>query len=83
MFRGLSKNMRIFFFISERSGTISKVDESGTQRQEVQLSEDLSNSGETGFLGFLLDPNFEENNEASAYYTYVNDNVIFNKIVKL
>lgn len=71
------------FYISERPGNIVRIKGNELERQTVHLSENLSGGSEAGLLGFILDPNFEENNEAFAYYTYINAKGTFNKIVKL
>lgn len=71
------------FYISERPGNIVRIAGSKLERQTVHLSEDLSGGSEAGLLGFILDPNFEENNEAFAYYTYLKAKGAFNRIVKL
>jgi len=71
------------FYISEHPGSIIQIDGESSQRQNVSLNEDLSDNSEAGLLGFVLDPDFAQNNEAFAYYTYENNEGIFNKIVKL
>jgi glucose/arabinose dehydrogenase len=71
------------FYISERSGTIAKITDGKVQRQTVYLSDELSDVSEAGLLGFLLATNFEESQEAFAYYTYTTQTGTFNKLVKL
>lgn len=71
------------FYISERPGTIAKVEDGTVTRQSLILSNELSKGSEAGLLGFLLDTNFKQNNEAFAYYTYVDDSETFNRLVKL
>ena len=71
------------FYISERPGNIVRIKGNDLERQTVHFSEDLSRGSEAGLLGFILDPDFEENNEAFAYYTYITAKRTFNKIVKL
>ncbi|WP_207940363.1 hypothetical protein DOK78_002153 [Enterococcus sp. DIV2402] len=71
------------FYISERSGTIAKITDGKVQRQTVHLSDELSDVSEAGLLGFLLATDFEESQEAFAYYTYTTQTGTFNKLVKL
>lgn len=71
------------FYISERAGSIMKVDAESAERQEVELSDEVSDASEAGFLGFVLSPDFEEVNEAYGYYTYENEDGQFNRVVRL
>ena len=71
------------FYISERAGSIMKIDAESTERQEVELSDEVSNAPEAGLLGFTLSPDFETSNEAFAYYTYEDDEEQFNRVVTL
>lgn len=50
--------------------------------QTVNLSIELSEAEEAGFLGLVLDPAFKENQEAFAYYTYDGEG-IKNRVVKI
>lgn len=71
------------FYITERAGSIVQVDDDGTERQEVSLSEEMSTASEAGLLGFVLAPDFPETEAAYAYYTYESDDGQFNRIVRL
>jgi glucose/arabinose dehydrogenase len=71
------------FYMSERQGSIVKVDESKKERQKVQLEKKLSTAAEAGFLGFVPAPDFSKSNEGFAYYTYENSTGQFNRIVIL
>ena len=72
------------FYISERPGTVAYINEDGEMtRQEVQFSDQVSGAAEAGFLGFVLKPNFEESQEAYAYYVYEDGGQSYNKIVSL
>lgn len=71
------------FYISERPGTIVKVENGGKVRQRVELTKPLSNAAEAGFLGFVLHPQFLENRQAYAYYTYDDDGSPLNRVVVL
>lgn len=72
------------FFITERNGTIVKVEADGSMiREEVHLSEPLSNAAEAGLLGFVLQDDFDESGLAYAYYTYDSAGAPINRIVRL
>lgn len=71
------------FYISERAGGMVKSDAEGTEQQEMELSDEVSDASEAGLLGFVLSPDFEDSNEAYAYYTYENDDGQFNRVVRL
>lgn len=71
------------FFLTERSGTIMQIKNGENIRQEVELAKELSTVSEAGLLGFVLDPEFSQNNLAYAYYTYEDRNGKFNRIVTL
>lgn len=70
------------FYISQREGSIVRVSLDGeVVEEQVQLSDNLSDASEAGFLGFLLHP--EQENTAFAYYTYENASGQFNRVVVL
>lgn len=71
------------FYISERAGGMVKSDAEGTEQQKMELSDEVSDASEAGLLGFVLSPDFEDSNEAYAYYTYENDEGQFNRVVRL
>ncbi len=72
------------FFISERDGTIAWVTANGdVTHQQVKLSSPLAKVSEAGLLGFVLKPNFDETQEAFAYYTYDLDGKPYNRVVTL
>jgi len=71
------------FYISEREGTIVKIENGEVTRQRVHLVEPLSNAAEAGLLGFVLAPDFETSQVGYAYYTYNNNNNPTNRIVSL
>ncbi|WP_046180137.1 PQQ-dependent sugar dehydrogenase [Domibacillus tundrae] len=71
------------FYISERTGTIAKVEDGEVEHQPVDLTAPLSEAAEAGLLGFVLKPDFKESNQAYAYYTYDKDGEPFNRIVVL
>jgi glucose/arabinose dehydrogenase len=71
------------FYLTERSGSIVKIENGQMERQRVELDEELSDTSEGGLLGFVLNPDFPELNLAYAYYTYEDSSDIFNRIVTL
>jgi glucose/arabinose dehydrogenase len=71
------------FYISERRGSIVKVENGVKTRQRVSLQKSLSNEAEAGLLGFVLHPNFKGNHQAFAYYTYDENGLPFNRVIAL
>ena len=72
------------FYLSERTGSIVKIENGKMERQRVQLEKPLAKAAEAGLLGFVLDPKFTENQKAYAYYTYADDSGgQFNRVVVL
>ncbi|MFO8068581.1 MAG: sorbosone dehydrogenase family protein [Alkalibacterium sp.] len=71
------------FFLTERPGYITRIENGETVRQDVELEQELSLVPEAGLLGFVLDPEFSQNNLAYAYYTYEASNGPLNRIVTL
>jgi glucose/arabinose dehydrogenase len=71
------------FYISERPGSIVKIEDGKQSRQKVELDRPLSGEAEAGFLGFVLHPYFSENGQAYAYYTYDENGSPFNRVVVL
>jgi len=71
------------FYITERTGSIVRIENDEAERQEVELEHEVSTASEAGLLGFVLAPDFSESNQAYAYYTYENGEGQFNRIVTL
>ncbi|WP_066072912.1 PQQ-dependent sugar dehydrogenase [Neobacillus soli] len=73
------------FYISERTGSIVKVEGGKLERQPVRLAKPLAQAAEAGLLGFVLDPRFPpEKQKAFAYYTYSDESGgQFNRVVVL
>lgn len=72
------------FYISERTGSIVKLDNGKIERQRVRLEKPLAKAAEAGLLGFVLDPKFPEVQKAFAYYTYYDENKgQFNRVIVL
>ncbi|KZZ82627.1 PQQ-dependent sugar dehydrogenase [Bacillus sp. SJS] len=70
-------------FLSERTGSIVKIENKKQMRMKVELKEPLAKVPEAGLLGFVLHPEFNENGKAFAYYTYEKQGMILNRIVNL
>lgn len=70
-------------YISERGGTIVRLKDQRQQRQPVSLDKNILHQGEGGLLGFVLHPNFENNQRAFVYHTYRENNQIGNRVVSI
>jgi glucose/arabinose dehydrogenase len=77
------QKLKDVFFISERPGSIVKVENGQSERQRVVLQKPLSSVAEAGLLGFVLHPDFQKNGQAFAYYTYDESGNPFNRVVVL
>ncbi|GIN23083.1 PQQ-dependent sugar dehydrogenase [Siminovitchia fordii] len=71
------------YYLTERSGSIAKIENGEMERHSVELEKDLATAAEAGLLGFVLAPDFQESNLAYAYYTYVDSSGQFNRIITL
>ena len=71
------------FYLTERSGSIVKIEDGEAIQQEVELEKELATASEAGLLGFVLAPDFSESNVAYSYYTYTDNSGQFNRIVTL
>ncbi|WP_152658458.1 sorbosone dehydrogenase family protein [Oceanobacillus sp. CFH 90083] len=71
------------FYVTERAGSIVRIENGASERQEVELEHEVSTASEAGLLGFALAPDFSESNQAYAYYTYESSEGQFNRIVTL
>ena len=71
------------FYISERVGTIAKINNGEVEHENVELSDNLSSASEAGLLGFVLKDNFKDSQEAYAYYTYDQNGEAFNRVVTI
>lgn len=77
------EKMNDTFYLTERSGSIVKIENGEMERQSVEFEKDLATTSEAGLLGFVLDPDFQESNLAYAYYTYEDSTGQFNRIITL
>ena len=68
--------------IAEQKGNITFLNNNGTLLNRYKLNDSYFNEG-AGLLGLTISPQFNKNNYFYIYYTYKDDNKIFNKIVQL
>jgi glucose/arabinose dehydrogenase len=70
--------------VSEREGSVVRIGEDGgLTRKPVVVKPGVAASGESGFLGFALAPDFAETRTAFAYHTYEANGRMWNRIVAL
>lgn len=79
----IARDGRIFF--TERPGTIRVIDADGKLLEDPLFSFDSSfyARSESGLLGIVLDPNFEENSYLYVYHTYRDKGTIQNRVLRL
>jgi glucose/arabinose dehydrogenase len=68
-------------YISERTGSIVKVEGNDYIRQPVNFTQELSNQPEAGLLGIAFPRG--STGEAFAYYSYVEGNNYYQRVVKI
>ncbi|PWA08151.1 quinoprotein glucose dehydrogenase [Pueribacillus theae] len=71
------------FYLTERSGSIVKIEGGEVERQSIELEQKISTASEAGLLGFVLASDFSESNLAYAYYTYEGNAGQFNRLIRL
>lgn len=71
------------FYLTERPGSIVKIENGKSERQSVELKRELATASEAGLLGFVLAPDFPQSKLAYAYYSYEDSTGQFNRIVTL
>ncbi|WP_309120934.1 PQQ-dependent sugar dehydrogenase [Paenibacillus sp.] len=70
--------------VSEREGSVVRIGPDGSiVRKPVVVKPGVAASGESGFLGFALAPDFAETKTAFAYHTYEANGRMWNRIVAL
>ncbi|WP_226038178.1 PQQ-dependent sugar dehydrogenase [Aquibacillus saliphilus] len=70
-------------YISERPGSIAKIVENEVIKKPVHLEKSLADRPEAGLLGLAFPDSFVENKEAFAYYSYANEQGVFQRIVTI
>ena len=68
--------------LAEQKGNITFLSSNGTILNKYKLNDRYFNEG-AGLLGLTISPEFAKNNYFYVYYTYKNDDKIFNKILRL
>ena len=68
--------------LAEQKGNITFLSSNGTILNKYKLNDSYFNEG-AGLLGLTISPEFAKNNYFYVYYTYKNDDKIFNKILRL
>ncbi len=71
------------FHVSERTGSIVTISNDGQARKQVQFSKDLSSQPEAGLLGIAIPDNFNETNQAFAYYSYQENSQYYQRVVTI
>ncbi|EEH97361.2 hypothetical protein CSBG_00987 [Clostridium sp. 7_2_43FAA] len=78
----ISNEGKIYF--TERSGTV-RVIENGKLKEEplIMFTSPFISRGEGGLMGIALDPNHLENNYIYVMHSYLEENKIYNRVVRL
>lgn len=71
------------YYLTDRDGHILEVENGDVERFELETSEPVTHEGEGGLLGFLLADDFDESGEAFAYYTYMGQSALQNRVVQV
>ena len=69
------------FYLTERGGSIVKVNDGQIVRESLILTVPVLSIGEGGLLGLELHPDFENNNLAFVYHTYGTEGNVKNRVV--
>jgi len=78
----VAKDGRIF--IAERSGQVRvMVDDQLQSEPVINLAEDIHQEAESGLLGLVLDPHFDQNHYLYVYHTYEKDGALYNRVLRL
>jgi glucose/arabinose dehydrogenase len=68
---------------TERPGRVRLIDaEEGLLPEPLLTIDEVAHNGEGGLLGITAHPDFEDNHFIYVYYTYREDGVIYNKVVR-
>jgi glucose/arabinose dehydrogenase len=72
------------FYLTERTGGMVEIRNGRQSKVKVNLSRPLASQPEAGFMGLVLHPEFNDNRQAFAYYTYNDeDGTAYNRVVVL
>lgn len=68
---------------TERPGRVRLIDvEEGLLPEPLATIDDVAHTGEGGLLGIAVHPDFANNHFVYVYYTYMEDNRLYNKVVR-
>lgn len=68
---------------TERPGRVRLIDaEEGLLPEPLLTIDEVAHNGEGGLLGITAHPDFEDNHFIYVYYTYREDGIIYNKVVR-
>ncbi len=70
-------------YISERTGSITRIADGNAVRKMVELDQPLAEQAEAGLLGLAFSPDFDETSQAIAYYSYVDNGEVFQRIATI
>lgn len=71
-------------YFTERSGSIRVIEDGKLNPQPlITLPAPFISQGEGGLMGIALDPNYSQNNYLYVMHTYMEDNQIYNRVVRL
>lgn len=78
----ISEQNKLYF--TERSGTIRMIEDGMLQPQPlITFTSPFINPGEGGLMGIALDPDFLHNHYIYVMHTYLENNQIYNRVVRL
>ncbi|UFT99785.1 PQQ-dependent sugar dehydrogenase [Radiobacillus kanasensis] len=70
-------------YVSERNGSIVEIESNEYQRKPVELDEELAEEPEAGLLGLVIPEDFTQTNRAIAYYSYVQEGEVYQRVVAI
>lgn len=71
------------WFITDRDGNLVMVQDGEMTNQTVNVREEIVQQGESGLLGFVLHPDFKNNQQAFLYHTYQDDEGMKNRVIRV
>lgn len=71
-----------WIWMTERGGTISRVNPETGEREELVKINDVYQSGESGLLGMAMHPNFADSPFVYVAYTYLQQGDMYEKLVR-
>ena len=71
------------WLITERDGGILAIEDGEVTDQTLEMNETTVQQGESGLLGFILHPDFENNQQAFIYHTYETSEGLLNRVIQV